>query len=166
MHRSAQPADQHHSSGTAGNFTLICDCGRAHLVAGGGMSPYKGYLHPATRSPLADPTELIALALAIVFEGIACYMAYREFRSKVSFIFPAVVKTWPYSPFCTEDMAVSSSVAHRAGRYLLGHHQQSHLDVVFHNNRPLLVGMYQKESLEAAYRLAKAPTPGCCDISS
>ncbi len=90
MHRSARPADQHHPFGYSREiyfWTVIV----AVLIfaVGGGMSLYKGYQYIRNPAPLADPTwNYWVLALAIVFEGIACYMAYREFRKtqgKMSF---------------------------------------------------------------------------------
>jgi len=82
MSRSQKPADARHPFGYGKElyfWTVIV----AVLIfaVGGGMSLYKGYqylLHPA---PLTDPTwNYWVLGLAIVFEGIACSLAYREFR--------------------------------------------------------------------------------------
>lgn len=82
MHRSARPADARHPFGYSREiyfWTVIV----AVLIfaVGGGMSLYKGYQYILTPAPLADPTwNYWVLALAIVFEGIACALAYREFR--------------------------------------------------------------------------------------
>ncbi len=90
MHRSARPADARHPFGYSKEiyfWTVIV----AVLIfaVGGGMSLYKGYQYIRNPAPLSDPTwNYWVLALAIVFEGVACFLAYREFRKtqgKMSF---------------------------------------------------------------------------------
>ncbi|NVO83940.1 cation diffusion facilitator family transporter [Hymenobacter terrestris] len=82
MHRSGRPADARHPFGYSKEiyfWTVIV----AVLIfaVGGGMSLYKGYQYIRNPAPLSDPTwNYWVLALAIVFEGIACALAYREFR--------------------------------------------------------------------------------------
>lgn len=82
MSRSSRPADAKHPFGYSKEiyfWTVIV----AVLIfaVGGGMSLYKGYQYIITPAPLTDPTwNYWVLALAIVFEGVACYLAYREFR--------------------------------------------------------------------------------------
>ncbi|NVO32623.1 cation diffusion facilitator family transporter [Hymenobacter lapidiphilus] len=82
MHRSGRPADARHPFGYSKEiyfWTVIV----AVLIfaVGGGMSLYKGYQYIRNPAPLSDPTwNYWVLALAIVFEGVACALAYREFR--------------------------------------------------------------------------------------
>jgi cation diffusion facilitator family transporter len=82
MNRSARPADARHPFGYSKEiyfWTVIV----AVLIfaVGGGMSLYKGYQYIQHPAPLTDPTwNYWVLGLAIVFEGVACSLAYREFR--------------------------------------------------------------------------------------
>ncbi|MCI1188693.1 cation diffusion facilitator family transporter [Hymenobacter sp. DH14] len=82
MNRSARPADARHPFGYSKEiyfWTVIV----AVLIfaVGGGMSLYKGYQYIRNPAPLTDPTwNYWVLGLAIVFEGVACTLAYREFR--------------------------------------------------------------------------------------
>lgn len=82
MSRSARPADAKHPFGYSKEiyfWTVIV----AVLIfaVGGGMSLYKGYQYLQNPAPLTDPTwNYWVLGLAIVFEGVACTLAYREFR--------------------------------------------------------------------------------------
>ena len=82
MNRAARPADAKHPFGYSKEiyfWTVIV----AVLVfaVGGGMSLYKGYQYLREPAPLTDPTwNYWVLGLAIVFEGVACTLAYREFR--------------------------------------------------------------------------------------
>ena len=82
MNRSARPADERHPFGYSKEiyfWTVIV----AVLIfaVGGGMSLYKGYQYLRTPVPLTDPTwNYWVLGLALVFEGVACTLAYREFR--------------------------------------------------------------------------------------
>ncbi|MEE9313330.1 MAG: cation diffusion facilitator family transporter [Rhizobiaceae bacterium] len=81
--RSNKPADEKHPFGYASEIYFW-----AFIVAmlifsiGAGISIYHGIekvLHP---HPVADPTlNYIILALAMVFEGVAWYIAYRAFTS-------------------------------------------------------------------------------------
>ncbi|OGX86399.1 cation diffusion facilitator family transporter [Hymenobacter glacialis] len=82
MSRSTRPADAKHPFGYSKEiyfWTVIV----AVLIfaVGGGMSLYKGYQYLKTPAPLTDPTwNYWVLGLAIIFEGVACTLAYREFR--------------------------------------------------------------------------------------
>ncbi|MDO7877598.1 cation diffusion facilitator family transporter [Hymenobacter sp. ASUV-10] len=82
MNRSARPADERHPFGYSKEiyfWTVIV----AVLIfaVGGGMSLYKGYQYLQNPAPLTDPTwNYWVLSLAIVFEGVASTLAYREFR--------------------------------------------------------------------------------------
>ncbi|MBD2723186.1 cation diffusion facilitator family transporter [Hymenobacter armeniacus] len=82
MNRSARPADARHPFGHSKEiyfWTVIV----AVLIfaVGGGMSLYKGYQYLRNPAPLTDPTwNYWVLGLAIVFEGVACTLAYREFK--------------------------------------------------------------------------------------
>ena len=82
MNRSARPADERHPFGHSKEiyfWTVIV----AVLIfaVGGGMSLYKGYQYLRNPAPLTDPTwNYWVLGLAIVFEGVACTLAFREFR--------------------------------------------------------------------------------------
>ena len=82
MNRSARPADERHPFGHSKEiyfWTVIV----AVLIfaVGGGMSLYKGYQYLQNPAPLSDPTwNYWVLGLAIVFEGVACTLAFREFR--------------------------------------------------------------------------------------
>ena len=82
MNRSARPADERHPFGYSKEiyfWTVIV----AVLIfaVGGGMSLYKGYQYLRNPAPLTDPTwNYWVLSLAMVFEGVACTLAYREFR--------------------------------------------------------------------------------------
>lgn len=82
MSRSARPADERHPFGYSKEiyfWTVIV----AVLIfaVGGGMSLYKGYQYLRNPAPLTDPTwNYWVLGLALVFEGVACTLAYREFR--------------------------------------------------------------------------------------
>ncbi|MBF9141581.1 cation diffusion facilitator family transporter [Hymenobacter properus] len=82
MNRSARPADAQHPFGHSKEiyfWTVIV----AVLIfaVGGGMSLYKGYQYLQNPAPLTDPTwNYWVLGLAIVFEGVACTLAFREFR--------------------------------------------------------------------------------------
>ena len=82
MSRSARPADERHPFGYSKEiyfWTVIV----AVLIfaVGGGMSLYKGYQYLRHPAPLTDPTwNYWVLSLAMVFEGVACTLAYREFR--------------------------------------------------------------------------------------
>ena len=82
MSRSARPADERHPFGYSKEiyfWTVIV----AVLIfaVGGGMSLYKGYQYLRNPAPLTDPTwNYWVLGLAMIFEGVACTLAYREFR--------------------------------------------------------------------------------------
>lgn len=82
MNRSARPADERHPFGYSKEiyfWTVIV----AVLIfaVGGGMSLYKGYQSIRNPEPLTDPTwNYWVLGLAIVFEAVACTLAYREFK--------------------------------------------------------------------------------------
>ncbi|WP_213019458.1 cation diffusion facilitator family transporter [Hymenobacter sp. BT559] len=82
LSRSARPADAEHPFGHGKElyfWTMIV----AVLIfaVGGGLSLYEGYTHLQHPAPLTDPTwNYWVLGLAIVFEGIACSLAFREFN--------------------------------------------------------------------------------------
>jgi cation diffusion facilitator family transporter len=82
LSRAARPADEHHPFGHGKElyfWTVIV----AVLIfaVGGGMSVYKGYQYLKEPAPLTDPTwNYVVLGLSIVFEGIACSLAFREFN--------------------------------------------------------------------------------------
>ncbi|PJJ53069.1 cation diffusion facilitator family transporter [Hymenobacter chitinivorans] len=82
LHRSEQPADEQHPFGHSKElyfWTVIV----AVLVfsVGGGLSLYKGWEHIQQPAPLSDPTwNYWVLGLAMLFEGIACLLAFREFQ--------------------------------------------------------------------------------------
>ena len=82
MNRSARPADERHPFGYSKEiyfWTVIV----AVLIfaVGGGMSLYKGYQYIQHPAPLTDPTwNYWVLGLSIVFEAVACTLAYREFK--------------------------------------------------------------------------------------
>ena len=80
--RSARPADDQHPFGHGKElyfWTMIV----AVLIfaVGGGISLYEGWIHIKNPAPLADPTwNYWVLGLAMVFEGVAFTLAYREFN--------------------------------------------------------------------------------------
>jgi len=82
LKRSEQPADAQHPFGHSKElyfWTVIV----AVLVfsVGGGLSLYKGWEHIQEPAPLTDPTwNYWVLGLAMLFEGIACALAFREFQ--------------------------------------------------------------------------------------
>ncbi|AIZ62573.1 cation transporter [Hymenobacter sp. DG25B] len=82
LKRSEAPPDARHPFGHSKElyfWTVIV----AVLVfsVGGGLSLYKGWEHIKQPAPLSDPTwNYWVLGLAMLFEGIACFMAFREFQ--------------------------------------------------------------------------------------
>jgi len=82
LKRSQQPADAQHPFGYGKElyfWTIIV----AVLIfaVGGGMSFYEGIKHIQNPTPLNDPTwNYVVLGLAMVFEGVACFLAFREFQ--------------------------------------------------------------------------------------
>jgi cation diffusion facilitator family transporter len=82
IRQSQKPADDEHPFGRGKElyfWTLIV----AVLIfaVGGGISLYEGIIHLQHPAPLGDPTvSYIVLALAMVFEGWAWSVAFREFR--------------------------------------------------------------------------------------
>jgi len=81
LHKSKKPADTSHPFGHGKElyfWSLIV----AILIfsIGGGMSIYEGIMHLRHPNPLEDPTlSYIVLALAMVFEGAAFIIAYKNF---------------------------------------------------------------------------------------
>lgn len=80
--RASRPADDEHPFGHGKElyfWTMIV----AVLIfaVGGGLSLYEGYIHIQHPNPLTDPTwNYWVLGLAVLFEGIACTLAFREFN--------------------------------------------------------------------------------------
>ncbi len=85
LRRSRQPPDTAHPFGYGKEvyfWTLVV----AMLIfaGGGGVSIYEGIKHLAHPAPMGDPTiSYIVLGLAMVFEGFALSVAYREFRGSI-----------------------------------------------------------------------------------
>jgi cation diffusion facilitator family transporter len=82
IRRSRRPPDETHPFGHGKElyfWTLIV----AILIfaVGGGMSIYEGVTHLKHPHPIKDPTwNYVVLALAMIFEAVAWWIAYREFR--------------------------------------------------------------------------------------
>jgi len=80
--QAEKPADARHPFGRSKElyfWSLIV----AILVfsVGGGMSFYEGVKHLQHPSPITDPTwNYVVLGLSLVFEGISCFLAFREFN--------------------------------------------------------------------------------------
>jgi len=90
VNQSVKPADAKHPFGRSKElyfWGLIV----AVLVfaVGGGMSFYEGVTHLQHPAPITDPTwNYWVLGLALVFEGISCFLAFKAFnhdRGKASF---------------------------------------------------------------------------------
>ncbi len=82
IHRSKKPADQDHPFGY-GKELYFWSFIVAILIfgLGGGLSIYQGILHIRHPEPIDDPTwNYIVLSLAMVFEGIALYIAAKAFN--------------------------------------------------------------------------------------
>jgi cation diffusion facilitator family transporter len=83
IHKSKKPADKMHPFGHGKEiyfWTLIV----AMLIfaVGGGVSIYEGILHLLHPAPLEDPTwSYVVLGLALIFEGIVLYVAFKQFQS-------------------------------------------------------------------------------------
>lgn len=82
IRQSNKPADDHHPFGRGKElyfWTLIV----AILIfaVGGGISVYEGVVHIQQPSPISDPTvNYFVLGFAMLFEGGAWWVAFREFR--------------------------------------------------------------------------------------
>lgn len=81
--RSKQPADEMHPFGYGKELYFW-----ALIVAvmifgvGGGISIYEGVMHLIHPSELHDPTwNYVVLGLAMIFEGIVFYVAFKEFQT-------------------------------------------------------------------------------------
>jgi divalent metal cation (Fe/Co/Zn/Cd) transporter len=106
--RAGKPADDEHPFGHGKElyfWTMIV----AVLIfaVGGGLSLYEGWIHVQHPAPLTDPTwNYWVLALAVLFEGIACTLAFREFnktRGDLASGRPcAPAATRPCTPFCSK----------------------------------------------------------------
>ncbi len=82
LNRSQQPADARHPFGHSKDLYFWTVIVAVMIFAvGGGLSLYEGYEHLQRPAPLSDPTwSYWVLGLAMLFEGTACALAYREFR--------------------------------------------------------------------------------------
>jgi cation diffusion facilitator family transporter len=82
LSRATKPATEEHPFGYGKElyfWTMIV----AVLIfaVGGGISLYEGWIHIQQPAPLTDPTwNYWVLGLAVLFEGIACSLAFREFN--------------------------------------------------------------------------------------
>ncbi|MBO2033048.1 cation diffusion facilitator family transporter [Siccationidurans ginsengisoli] len=82
LSRASKAADEEHPFGHGKElyfWTMIV----AVLIfaVGGGLSLYEGWIHIQKPAPLTDPTwNYWVLGLAVLFEGIACSLAFREFN--------------------------------------------------------------------------------------
>jgi cation diffusion facilitator family transporter len=82
LSRATKPANEEHPFGYGKElyfWTMIV----AVLIfaVGGGISLYEGWIHIQKPAPLTDPTwNYWVLGLAVLFEGIACTLAFREFN--------------------------------------------------------------------------------------
>jgi cation diffusion facilitator family transporter len=85
LRRSRRKADERHPFGYGKEvyfWTLVV----AMLIfaAGGGVSIYEGIKHLLHPAEMSDPTlNYIVLAAALLFEGSALFIAYREFRGSI-----------------------------------------------------------------------------------
>lgn len=83
LRKSRKPADKKHPFGYGKEFyfwTLIVAVLLFSL--GGGMSFYEGIRHLNHPAKIEDPMwNYIVLALAVVFEGIAWHLAYKQLRN-------------------------------------------------------------------------------------
>jgi cation diffusion facilitator family transporter len=92
LRRSRRPPDVAHPFGY-GKEVYFWSLVVAMLIfaGGGGVSIYEGIKHLAHPEPMGDPTlSYIVLGLAMVFEGFALTVAYREFRGSISDL-----RLWP-----------------------------------------------------------------------
>jgi len=82
LSRATKPATEEHPFGYGKElyfWTMIV----AVLIfaVGGGISLYEGWIHIQKPAPLTDPIwNYWVLGLAVLFEGIACTLAFREFN--------------------------------------------------------------------------------------
>jgi len=82
LSRATKPATEEHPFGYGKElyfWTMIV----AVLIfaVGGGISLYEGWIHIQKPAPLTDPTwNYWVLGLAVLFEGVACTLAFREFN--------------------------------------------------------------------------------------
>ncbi|HEY7316031.1 MAG TPA: cation diffusion facilitator family transporter [Candidatus Binatia bacterium] len=83
IERSQRPADAAHPFGYGKElyfWTLIVAI--MIFAVGGGISAYEGLLHILNPKPIEEPIwNYVVLGLAIVFEGISFYVAFRAFQS-------------------------------------------------------------------------------------
>ena len=80
--RAGKPADDEHPFGHGKELYFWAMIVAVLIFAvGGGLSLYEGWIHVQHPAPLTDPTwNYWVLALAVLFEGIACTLAFREFN--------------------------------------------------------------------------------------
>ena len=116
LRRSKRPPDRAHPFGYGKEvyfWTLVV----AMLIfaGGGGVSIYEGIKHLVHPSELGDPTiGYIVLGLALVFEGFALTVAYREFRGSIGDtpLWPAIRKAKDPTAFAVllEDSAAMAGL--------------------------------------------------------
>ena len=80
--QAQKPADARHPFGRSKELYFWALIVAVLVFAiGGGMSFYEGISHIQHPSPLTDPTwNYIVLGLAILFESISCYLAFKAFN--------------------------------------------------------------------------------------
>ncbi len=83
IHRSKRPADEKHPFGYGSEIYFWAFVVAILIFAiGAGISVYEGVIKVITPHPVGDPTiNYIVLALAMVFEGAAWWIAFQEFAT-------------------------------------------------------------------------------------
>ncbi len=82
LKRAAKPPDENFPYGYGKEIYFWCFVVSILIFAlGGGISIYEGILHIRYPQPISNPTiNYIVLGLAIIFEAVAWYFAFREFN--------------------------------------------------------------------------------------